>query len=159
MDNQKESVIGRKALAEKTKGLHPTLISLFHSTQYFPVLEFKKIADEEKLNAFKGLLKGMRQVHDTYMTHSHFGAQPTRRRLTASRSAQRHQTMHSYMSTKSWQKPPTHTLSLRLQWSVPPSYFIQNIFNKPIFRTRLSKSQKPWNMKQSYDDSEKKTRT
>lgn len=126
VDNQKESVIGRKALAEKTKGLHPTLISLFHSTQYFPVLEFKKIADEEKLNAFKGLLKGMRQVHDTYMTHSHFGAQPTRRRLTASRSAQRHQTMHSYMSTKSWQKPPTHTLSLRLQWSVPPSYFIQN---------------------------------
>jgi homeobox protein cut-like len=71
VDNQKESVIGRKALAEKTKGLRPTLTSLFHSTQYFPVLEFKKIAEEEKLNAFKGLLKGMRQVHDFYMIHIH----------------------------------------------------------------------------------------
>ncbi|KAF8200663.1 CASP C terminal-domain-containing protein [Pholiota molesta] len=38
VDNQKESVVGRKALAEKTK-------------------EFKKIPDEEKLEAFKGLLK------------------------------------------------------------------------------------------------------
>ncbi|KAF5322540.1 hypothetical protein D9619_001570 [Psilocybe cf. subviscida] len=38
VDNQKESLVGRKALAEKTK-------------------EFKKIPDEEKLQAFKGLLK------------------------------------------------------------------------------------------------------
>ncbi|EIW82884.1 hypothetical protein CONPUDRAFT_71560 [Coniophora puteana RWD-64-598 SS2] len=38
VDNQKESVVGRKALADRTK-------------------EFKKISDEEKLNAFKGLLK------------------------------------------------------------------------------------------------------
>ncbi|KAF9482164.1 hypothetical protein BDN70DRAFT_919353 [Pholiota conissans] len=38
VDNQKESVVGRKALAEKTK-------------------EFKRIPDGEKLDAFKGLLK------------------------------------------------------------------------------------------------------
>ncbi|KAJ4483236.1 CASP C terminal-domain-containing protein [Lentinula aciculospora] len=38
VDNQKESLVGRKALADKTK-------------------EFKKIPDEDKLSAFKGLLK------------------------------------------------------------------------------------------------------
>ncbi|KAH7911987.1 CASP C terminal-domain-containing protein [Hygrophoropsis aurantiaca] len=38
VENQKENVVGRKALAEKTK-------------------EFKKIPDDEKLNSFKGLLK------------------------------------------------------------------------------------------------------
>ncbi|KAG1778275.1 hypothetical protein EV702DRAFT_1196281 [Suillus placidus] len=39
IDNQKESVLGRKQLADRTK-------------------EFKKIPDDEKLNSFKGLLKG-----------------------------------------------------------------------------------------------------
>ncbi|KAG2106527.1 CASP C terminal-domain-containing protein [Suillus cothurnatus] len=40
VDNQKESVLGRKQLADRTK-------------------EFKKIPDDEKLNSFKGLLKGL----------------------------------------------------------------------------------------------------
>ncbi|KAG5720585.1 hypothetical protein E4T56_gene15099, partial [Termitomyces sp. T112] len=40
VDNQKESVVGRKALADKTK-------------------EFKKLPEVEKPNTFKGLLKGM----------------------------------------------------------------------------------------------------
>ncbi|KAJ3772944.1 CASP C terminal-domain-containing protein [Lentinula raphanica] len=39
VENQRESVVGRKALADKTK-------------------DFKKIPDDEKLGAFKGLLKG-----------------------------------------------------------------------------------------------------
>ncbi|KAH8828571.1 hypothetical protein DL96DRAFT_1188704 [Flagelloscypha sp. PMI_526] len=39
VDNQKESVIGRKGLSDKTK-------------------EWKKVPDEEKLAGFKGLLKG-----------------------------------------------------------------------------------------------------
>ncbi|KIK67230.1 hypothetical protein GYMLUDRAFT_37309 [Collybiopsis luxurians FD-317 M1] len=45
VDNQKESLVGRKALADKTK-------------------EFKKIPDEEKLNAFKGLLKAYQSEID-----------------------------------------------------------------------------------------------
>ncbi|KAH7108574.1 CASP C terminal-domain-containing protein [Auriculariales sp. MPI-PUGE-AT-0066] len=40
VENQKESVLGRKSLADRTK-------------------EFKKIPDEAKVEAFKGLLKGM----------------------------------------------------------------------------------------------------
>ncbi|KIM45231.1 hypothetical protein M413DRAFT_441914 [Hebeloma cylindrosporum] len=51
VDNQKESVIGRKALAEKTK-------------------EFKKIPDEEKLNAFKGLLKAYQTEIDSLTKRS-----------------------------------------------------------------------------------------
>jgi hypothetical protein len=36
VDNQKESVIGRKALAEKTKGLQLTMTSLFPFDSIFP---------------------------------------------------------------------------------------------------------------------------
>ncbi|KAF8904459.1 CASP C terminal-domain-containing protein [Gymnopilus junonius] len=51
VDNQKESVVGRKALAEKTK-------------------EFKKIPDEEKHNAFKGLLKAYQTEIDNLTKRS-----------------------------------------------------------------------------------------
>ncbi|KAF7782308.1 hypothetical protein Agabi119p4_1684 [Agaricus bisporus var. burnettii] len=51
VDNQKESVIGRKALADKTK-------------------EFKKIPDTEKLNAFKGLLKAYQAEIDNLTKRS-----------------------------------------------------------------------------------------
>ncbi|KAF7321700.1 Golgi membrane protein [Mycena kentingensis (nom. inval.)] len=46
VDNQKESVVGRKALADKTK-------------------EFKRIPDNEKLEAFKGLLKAYQTEIDS----------------------------------------------------------------------------------------------
>lgn len=56
MENQKESVVGRKALADKTKG------SCFRDPLACALLrlqpDFKKIPDEDKLTAFKGLLKG-----------------------------------------------------------------------------------------------------
>ncbi|KAF8973105.1 CASP C terminal-domain-containing protein [Flammula alnicola] len=51
VDNQKESVVGRKALAEKTK-------------------EFKKISDDEKLNAIKGLLKAYQTEIDSLTKRS-----------------------------------------------------------------------------------------
>ncbi|CAE7146035.1 unnamed protein product [Rhizoctonia solani] len=46
VENQKESVVGRKALADKTK-------------------EFKKLPEEEKTEAFKGLLKAYQNEIDT----------------------------------------------------------------------------------------------
>ncbi|KAF7315489.1 Golgi membrane protein [Mycena indigotica] len=51
VDNQKESVVGRKALADKTK-------------------EFKKIPDSEKLEAFKGLLKAYQTEIDSLTKRS-----------------------------------------------------------------------------------------
>ncbi|ESK96561.1 golgi membrane protein [Moniliophthora roreri MCA 2997] len=51
VDNQKESVVGRKALADKTK-------------------EFKKIPDDEKLTAFKGLLKAYQTEIDNLTKRS-----------------------------------------------------------------------------------------
>ncbi|KAH9047801.1 CASP C terminal-domain-containing protein [Lactarius hengduanensis] len=51
VENQKESVVGRKALADKTK-------------------DFKKIPDEEKANAFKGLLKSYQTEIDTLTKRS-----------------------------------------------------------------------------------------
>ncbi|KAI0082064.1 hypothetical protein K474DRAFT_1655999 [Panus rudis PR-1116 ss-1] len=46
VENQKESLVGRKALADRTK-------------------DFKKIPDDEKLNAFKGLLKAYQTEIDS----------------------------------------------------------------------------------------------
>ncbi|KAF4620628.1 hypothetical protein D9613_000431 [Agrocybe pediades] len=51
VDNQKENVVGRKALAEKTK-------------------EFKKLPDDEKVNAFKGLLKAYQTEIDNLTKRS-----------------------------------------------------------------------------------------
>ncbi|KAI0048257.1 hypothetical protein FA95DRAFT_1588758 [Auriscalpium vulgare] len=51
VENQKESVVGRKALADKTK-------------------EFKKLPDEEKANAFKGLLKSYQTEIDSLTRRS-----------------------------------------------------------------------------------------
>ncbi|TFK73911.1 hypothetical protein BDN72DRAFT_834236 [Pluteus cervinus] len=51
VDNQRESVVGRKSLADKTK-------------------EFKKIPDTEKLNAFKGLLKAYQTEIDNLTKRS-----------------------------------------------------------------------------------------
>ncbi|KXN91033.1 Protein CASP [Leucoagaricus sp. SymC.cos] len=51
VENQKESVVGRKALSDKTK-------------------EFKKTSDAEKLNAFKGLLKAYQTEIDNLTKRS-----------------------------------------------------------------------------------------
>ncbi|KAI0789119.1 CASP C terminal-domain-containing protein [Abortiporus biennis] len=51
VENQKESVVGRKALADRTK-------------------DFKKIPDDEKLNAFKGLLKAYQTEIDSLTKRS-----------------------------------------------------------------------------------------
>ncbi|KAG2150921.1 CASP C terminal-domain-containing protein [Suillus clintonianus] len=51
VDNQKESVLGRKQLADRTK-------------------EFKKIPDDEKLNSFKGLLKAYQTEIDSLTKRS-----------------------------------------------------------------------------------------
>ncbi|KAL0068825.1 hypothetical protein AAF712_004155 [Marasmius tenuissimus] len=51
VDNQKESVVGRKALSDKTK-------------------EFKKIPDDEKLTAWKGLLKAYQTEIDNLTKRS-----------------------------------------------------------------------------------------
>ncbi|KAI0256284.1 CASP C terminal-domain-containing protein [Lactifluus subvellereus] len=51
VENQKESVVGRKALADRTK-------------------DFKKIPDEEKVNAFKGLLKSYQTEIDNLTKRS-----------------------------------------------------------------------------------------
>ncbi|KAH9929496.1 CASP C terminal-domain-containing protein [Epithele typhae] len=51
VENQKESVVGRKALADRTK-------------------EFKKMSDEEKLTAYKGLLKAYQTEIDSLTKRS-----------------------------------------------------------------------------------------
>ncbi|KIJ67999.1 hypothetical protein HYDPIDRAFT_83675 [Hydnomerulius pinastri MD-312] len=51
VENQKENVVSRKGLAERTK-------------------EFKKISDDEKLNSFKGLLKAYQQEIDNLTKRS-----------------------------------------------------------------------------------------
>lgn len=51
VENQKESVVGRKALADRTK-------------------DFKKISDDEKLNAFRGLLKAYQTEIDNLTKRS-----------------------------------------------------------------------------------------
>ncbi|KAG2153772.1 CASP C terminal-domain-containing protein [Suillus bovinus] len=51
VDNQKESILGRKQLADRTK-------------------EFKKIPDDEKLNSFKGLLKAYQTEIDNLTKRS-----------------------------------------------------------------------------------------
>ena len=49
MENQKESVVGRKALADRTKGMSCTYtVSIRINSDN---TEFKKISDEEKLTA------------------------------------------------------------------------------------------------------------
>ncbi|KAI0743499.1 CASP C terminal-domain-containing protein [Daedaleopsis nitida] len=53
VENQKESVVGRKALADRTK-------------------EFKRISDEEKVNAFKTLLKAYQTEIDNLTKRSKF---------------------------------------------------------------------------------------
>lgn len=57
VENQKESVVGRKALADRTKGQWIFCSPALHNIPRLD-LEFKKIPDEGKLSAFKGLLKG-----------------------------------------------------------------------------------------------------
>ncbi|GJJ06327.1 hypothetical protein Clacol_000518 [Clathrus columnatus] len=49
VENQKESLVGRKALADRTKG----------------ICHFKKLPDEEKINAFKSLLKAYQTEIDS----------------------------------------------------------------------------------------------
>ncbi len=50
--------MGRKALADKTKGTcrNPVVFEMIQ--RVVVLLEFKKLPDGEKANAFKGLLKG-----------------------------------------------------------------------------------------------------
>ena len=55
VENQKESVIGRKTLADKTKGKHGLVAHSMSGSALY--VDFRKIPDEEKLNEFRGLLK------------------------------------------------------------------------------------------------------
>jgi homeobox protein cut-like len=57
VDNQKESVVGRKALADKTRGTSIVLSQskLAYLKRNNP--DFKKLPEDEKPQAFKGLLK------------------------------------------------------------------------------------------------------
>lgn len=57
VQNQKESVLGRKSLADRTKGVLPHSVAHALVSNCDP--EFKKIPDEGKVTAIKGLLKGM----------------------------------------------------------------------------------------------------
>ena len=60
IDNQKENMVGRKKLAEQTRGTFPS-VSRYRST-LTRFAEFKKVSDDEKLGMFKTLLKGMQAV-------------------------------------------------------------------------------------------------
>ena len=64
VENQKESVVGRKALADRTKGVYYYLTTALSRLNRKLCIEFKKISDEEKLNAWKGLLKCMYFLFD-----------------------------------------------------------------------------------------------
>lgn len=59
VENQKESVVGRKALADRTKGRKGRL-QYFVNTHSDIMVDWKKVPEEEKSNSFKGLLKGGR---------------------------------------------------------------------------------------------------
>ena len=61
VENQKESMVSRKALSERTKGVSVANIIMYADINS-KTTDFRKIPDDEKLNAFKGLLKGI--VHD-----------------------------------------------------------------------------------------------
>lgn len=110
VDNQKESVLGRKQLADRTKGLYAYTISVILSDSEFFV-EFKKIPDDEKLNSFKGLLK---------CSHSHANlsipdlAQHTRQKLITSINGQRFPRMHFSTCTRCSPKHQIHILFWKL---------------------------------------------
>ena len=87
VENQKENVLSRKSLAERTKGIPPPDPLPPPLT---PTPEFKKIPDGDKLNAFKTLLKGVSLSSSSPCTHV-MRAQHTSRRLTTSRNAPRSQ--------------------------------------------------------------------
>ncbi|KAG0701321.1 CASP C terminal-domain-containing protein [Suillus ampliporus] len=87
VDNQKESVLGRKQLADRTK-------------------EFKKIPDDEKLNSFKGLLKGLHILWLMCCYELLIPAQHTRQRSTTSQSGQRFPRMRSSTCTRSLPEAP-----------------------------------------------------
>jgi homeobox protein cut-like len=64
VDNQKESVVGRKSLADKTKG--EQMMPYVYRAQVINsnvAPEFKKLPEEDKLEALKGLLKGSALRH------------------------------------------------------------------------------------------------
>jgi hypothetical protein len=90
VNNQKESLVGRKALADKTRG-----------TQSFEFLvsadsihaEFKKLSDEEKLTEIKTLLKGMYYTQATCQNADF--SQLTRLKLTTLHGERRRQRLSS----------------------------------------------------------------
>ena len=63
VDNQKENMVGRKALAEKTRGTSIKSNTPLTGLESRPLTspaptEFRKVPDEEKGPVFKTLLKG-----------------------------------------------------------------------------------------------------
>jgi len=56
VENQKEGMVGRKKLAEQTRGQFQLELTELKLIPFTP--EFKKVADEDKGPAFKTLLKG-----------------------------------------------------------------------------------------------------
>jgi hypothetical protein len=117
--------------------------------QFHTSIDFKKIPDEEKLNAFKGLLKGTVHTRFTCRTISflnvYLNHQRIRQKSIVLQNAPRPQTTPSSMSIKCLPRPPIHTRSLRRQSFVP--YLPCCIYNHSAqfltSRTRQSRSQKP----------------
>ena len=59
IDNQKENMVGRKKLAEQTRGEKRDYVSRYAKLMNdFSCEDFRKVSDEEKLGMFKTLLKG-----------------------------------------------------------------------------------------------------
>jgi hypothetical protein len=63
VDNQKENMVGRKKLAEQTRGKSTPVSSKSSSYDggadtWIAGSEFKKVSDQDKLVSFRGLLKG-----------------------------------------------------------------------------------------------------
>jgi hypothetical protein len=124
VENQKENVVGRKKLAEQTRG---TLFLSYRRTTKLTVLrggtEFKKVPDEDKGPAFKTLLKGPSlSPHLSFRTLSFLPAAPSPRpqrinlKSTPSLDVPKSQRAHSGAFTNYSQKLQIHIL----YW-MPPS--------------------------------------
>lgn len=90
VDNQKESLIGRKALADRTRG---TQSSEFLVSADRIHVEFKKLSDEEKLTEVKTLLKGV--CYTQAVCQNAELSQHTRLKLTTLRGERRRRRLSS----------------------------------------------------------------
>lgn len=59
VEKQKDGLVSRKKLAEQTRGTQKRVVQMKIVAITYGLVEFKKIPDEEKLQKFKPLLKGL----------------------------------------------------------------------------------------------------